>query len=191
MPYITSIGWLKKGTFSLKQQGVTLWFTGLSGAGKTTICQEVAHILKKRRIPVELLDGDTVRQHLTKDLGFSRRDRFTNIERVSFVADLLSKHGVIVLAAFISPYREMRTHARQTIASFREVYAKCPLETCVKRDVKGLYRKAIKGEIKQFTGISDHYEPPLTPDLILNTDSETVVESSAKVIRYLEEQAFI
>lgn len=175
----------------MTQQGVTLWFTGLSGAGKTTICRRLLTELKKRNVKVELLDGDVVRQQLTKDLGFSRRDRLTNIERVAFVADLLCKHGVIVLAAFISPYREMRDYARQAITSFREVYVKCPLETCVKRDVKGLYRKAIKGEIPKFTGISDPYEPPLSPDLVLDTERETVEESVRKVMRFLEEQQFI
>lgn len=175
----------------MQQQGVTLWFTGLSGAGKTTICRSVEATLKKRGIKVELLDGDIVRQHLTKDLGFSRRDRLTNIERVSFVADLLSKHDIIVLAAFISPYREMREHARRTISSFREIYVQCPIETCVKRDVKGLYRRALKGEIHKFTGISDLYEPPLNPDLLLQTHLETVAESSDRVIRYLEKHTFI
>lgn len=173
------------------QRGVTLWFTGLSGAGKTTICRQVKTILLKRRRKVELLDGDVVRQHLTKDLGFSKEDRMTNVERVAFVANLLSKHGVIVLASLISPYREMREHAHQTISTFREVYVKCSLKTCIKRDVKGLYRKAIQGEIEQFTGISDPYEPPLNPDLLLDTEQETVGESAKKVIRFLQEQAFI
>lgn len=151
----------------------------------------MAETLRRRHLQVELLDGDAVRQHLTKDLGFSRRDRLTNIERVAFVADLLSKHGVITLAAFISPYREMREHARHTISSFREVYIQCPLETCIKRDVKGLYHKALNGEIQAFTGISDPYEPPQDPDLILDTDRESVAESAHKVICYLEERAFI
>lgn len=181
----------KKGTCILKQRGVTLWFTGLSGSGKTTICRNVQETLLKRHVQVELLDGDVVRQHLTKDLGFSRQDRLTNIERVAFVADLLSKHGVITLASFITPYREMQDHARRHISSFREVYVQCPLEKCIERDVKGLYKKALKGEIQSFTGITDPYEPPLHPDLILQTDRETIAESSQKVVRFLEEQHFI
>lgn len=175
----------------MNQRGVTLWFTGLSGAGKTTICDDVRLTLQRRGIIVEQLDGDIVRQHLTKDLGFSRRDRFTNIERVAFVANLLSKHHIIVLASFISPYREMRKHARMAIENFCEVYVKCSLETCVKRDVKGLYRKALQGEIDAFTGISDPYEPPKNPNLVLDTDSEPIEESSLKVVRFLEDHRFI
>ncbi|WP_054949706.1 adenylyl-sulfate kinase [Numidum massiliense] len=175
----------------MKQCGVTLWLTGLSGAGKTTITQQVEVILRERGVAVERLDGDVVRQYLTKDLGFSRQDRLTNVERSAFVADLLCKHDIIVLAAFISPYREMRDRARAIIRSFREVYVSCPLETCVDRDVKGLYKKALNGEISQFTGISDPYEPPLNPDLALQTDRETAVESALNVVRYLEENGFI
>lgn len=175
----------------MPQCGVTLWFTGLSGAGKTTICREVEAYLHKRRIKVQLLDGDIVRQQLTKDLGFCKSDRMTNVERVAFVANLLCKHGIIVLASFISPFREMREYARRTIFDFREIYVKCSIKTCIKRDVKGLYRKAMQGEIKQFTGISDPYEPPLDPDLILETDRETVEESTLKVIHYLKSQVLI
>ena len=159
-----------------------MWFTGLSGSGKTTICRNVQETLRKRHIQVELLDGDVVRQHLTKDLGFSRQDRLTNIERVAFVADLLSKHGVITLASFITPFH---------ISSFREVYVQCPVEKCNERDVKGLYKKALKGEIQNFTGITDPYEPPRNPELILRTDRESIAESSQKVVRFLEEQGFI
>lgn len=175
----------------MKQQGVTLWFTGLSGSGKTTICRQVEAILQRRHIKVERLDGDVTRKHLAKDLGFSREDRMTNIERVAYVASLLSKHQVIVLAAFISPYEKMRAHARRTISCFHEIYVKCPLQTCVERDVKGLYRKAINGEIKQFTGISDPYEPPKNPDLTLETDKESIQKSVVKVIAYLEDNGFI
>lgn len=175
----------------MKKQGVTLWFTGLSGSGKTTICRRVTTLLQQRQVKVERLDGDVIRQHLTKDLGFSREDRMTHIERVTYVAHLLSKHHVIVLAAFISPYEEMRAHARRKISQFREVYVKCPLETCARRDVKGLYRKAMNGEIQKFTGISDPYEPPQNPDLILKTDQETVEESAMKVVTYLEDHGFI
>lgn len=168
-----------------------MWFTGLSGSGKTTICRNVRETLLKRHVQVELLDGDAVRQHLTKDLGFSRQDRLSNIERVAFVADLLSKHGVITLASFITPYRELQEYARRHITSFREVYVQCPLKKCIERDVKGLYKKALNGEIQRFTGISDPYEPPLNPDLILRTDRESIAESAHKVVRYLEIHDFI
>ena len=172
-------------------RGVTVWFTGLSGAGKTTIARRVEAALRERGVPVELLDGDVVRQSLCRDLGFSREDRDRNIERVSFVAKLLTRHGVVVLAAFISPYRAAREAARREIGSFLEVYVKASLDTLVRRDVKGLYRKALAGEIRNFTGIDDPYEEPERPDLVIETDHETEEESARRVIALLEERGFI
>lgn len=165
--------------------GATVWLTGLSGAGKTTICRLVEEKLASAGIPVERLDGDVVRQQLCADLGFSREDRFRNIERVAYVAKLLTRNGVIVLASFISPYRSMRDYVRREIDSFIEVYMKCSLEECIRRDVKGLYRKAINGELAHFTGISDPYEAPEHPDLVVDTERETAEASAAKVVEYL------
>ena len=144
------------------QQGFPLWFTGLSGSGKTTLAKSVEKELRARGLKVERLDGDTVRQSLTKDLGFTKEDRDNNIERVTFVAKLLTRNGVAVLASFISPYREVRARSREEIGNFIEVYCKAPLEVLIERDVKGLYTKALRGEIENFTGISDPYEDPLS-----------------------------
>lgn len=171
--------------------GFVLWFTGLSGAGKTTITQALEPVLRARGVRVERLDGDTVRQHLTKDLGFSKEDRDTNIERVLFVARLLSRNQVGVLGAFISPYRRMREQLRAETTNFIEVYVDAPLQTCVDRDVKGMYAKALAGELLHFTGVSDPYEPPDNPEIHLHTDRETPEESVAKVIAWLEKRGFI
>lgn len=173
------------------QRGVTVWFTGLSGAGKTTISQAVAQELRSRLYRVEVLDGDTVRQNLTKGLGFSKEDRDENIRRIGFVAHLLSRNGVIVLVSAISPYREMREEVRQKIGDFVEVYVNAPLQVCEQRDVKGLYKKARAGQIKHFTGIDDPYEAPLNPDVECHTDNETEAESIAKVLRVLESFGYI
>lgn len=172
-------------------EGFVLWFTGLSGAGKTTVAESVIEELKKYNIDYEYLDGDELREHLTKDLGFSKEDRDENIKRVGFVASLLSKHGVGVVSAFISPYQDMREHVRNISNNFIEVYVNASLEECEKRDVKGFYKKARAGDIKMFTGISDPYEPPQKPEIELNTGCETVEESTAKVIDYLKEKGFI
>ena len=145
------------------QKGFTLWFTGLSGSGKTALAKKLAPVLRERGLKVERLDGDIVRQSLTKDLGFSAEDRDTNIERVTFVAKLLTRNGVAVLASFISPYIVRRAKSRAEIGHFVECYVECPLETLVERDVKGLYKKALAGEIKNFTGVSDPYEAPRNP----------------------------
>jgi len=173
------------------QQGVTVWFTGLSGAGKTTVCNEVEAQLRARDLKVEVLDGDIVRENLTKGLGFSKEDRDENIRRIGFVSNLLSRNDVIVLVAAISPYQEMRDEQRQRIGNFVEVYVNAPLAVCEERDVKGLYKKARSGEIKQFTGISDPYESPASPEVECHTDQETVFESAAKVISALESRGYI
>ena len=171
--------------------GFTLWLTGLSGAGKTTIAVALEKILRERHVRVERLDGDTVRQGLTRDLGFSKEDRDKNIERVTFVARLLSRNGVGVLASFISPYRAARQTVREETTNFIEVYVYAPLEVCIERDVKGMYAKAIAGEIKEFTGISDPYEAPEAPEITVYTDRETVDESVQKIIHYLESSQLI
>jgi adenylyl-sulfate kinase len=172
-------------------EGFVLWFTGLSGSGKTTLAKLVEQELKARGVRVERLDGDIVRQSLTADLGFSKDDRDKNIQRVTFVAKLLSRNGVGVLAAFISPYRVTRDWVRGEVTNFIEVFVDCPLDECIRRDIKGLYTKAITGEIPEFTGVSDPYEPPLDPEITLNTAAESVEESFAKIMSYLEEKGYV
>ena len=157
----------------MKEKGFTIWFTGLSGSGKTTLSKMLESELRRRGIQkVELLDGDVIRTHLSKGLGFSKEDRDANIKRIGFVCKLLSRNGVVAIAAAISPYREARDFNRKEIGDFVEVYCKCPLEICIRRDVKGLYRKALAGEIKNYTGVDDPYEEPLKPEVILETDRE-------------------
>lgn len=175
----------------IQQNGVTVWFTGLSGAGKTTIRMAVERELKDRDFKVEVLDGDIVRENLTKGLGFSKEDRDENIRRIGFVSHLLSRNGVIVLVSAISPYRDVRNQMRHKIRDFVEVYVNAPLTVCEDRDVKGLYKKARSGEIKQFTGIDDPYEAPLNPEVECKTDLETVQESTAKVLQFLEKKGYI
>jgi adenylylsulfate kinase len=170
---------------SMSKKGLTLWFTGLSGAGKTTIAQIVAEKLRAQGLRVELLDGDVLRQSLTKDLGFNREDRDENIRRIANLAKTLTEEGAIVLVSVISPYREARRAARETIGSFAEVYVDAPLEVCEGRDVKGLYRKARSGEIKGFTGIDDPYEIPQCPELVCYSGQESVEISTQKVIGYI------
>lgn len=172
-------------------KGVTIWLTGLSGAGKTTIAVPLTEELLSRGLRAERLDGDVVRKSLTRDLGFSKEDRDMNIERVTFVAKLLTRNGVIVPCAFISPYRAERARAREEIGEFIEVYVECPVEVCADRDVKGLYAKAYAGEIPNFTGVSDPYEPPENPEIVVHTANETVEESVGKIIAYLEENGYI
>jgi len=173
------------------RKGFTVWFTGLSGSGKSTIAERVALKLERRGFPVEILDGDVVRTHLSKGLGFSREDRDTNIKRVGFVCQLLSRQGVIAIASVISPYREARDYNRQKIKNFVEVYTRCPVEVCEERDLKGLYLKAKAGEIKGFTGVDDPYEPPINPEVVCHTDQESVDESVEKVLRKLEELGYL
>lgn len=170
--------------------GVTVWFTGLPCCGKTTIADKVSEILRAQGRKVERLDGDIVRKSLTSDLGFSKEDRDENIKRVTFVAKLLTRNDVIVLATFVSPYRERREMSRNEIGNFVEIYVKCPLQVCIDRDVKGMYKKALKGEIKGFTGIDDPYEEPLQPDLVINTDKETIEESVENVLNKLKDLGY-
>jgi adenylylsulfate kinase len=169
------------------EQGFTVWFTGLPSCGKTTIANQIAEILKRKDYKVEQLDGDIIRTHLSKDLGFSKEDREENIKRAISLAKKLTHHNIIVLASFVSPYRKQRKEARKEIKKFIEVYVRCPIEICIKRDVKGLYKKALEGEIKNFTGLDDPYEEPEHPELILDTNKETVEESVKKVLIKLEE----
>lgn len=168
-----------------EQQGLTIWFTGLPCCGKTTVADRVAVILKEKGYRIERLDGDIVREGLTNDLGFTKKDRDENIRRIVFVAKMLSRNNVIVLATFISPYRAERRNARREIGRFLEVYVRCPIEICMKRDVKGMYQKALDGRIKHFTGVDDPYEEPEHPELILDTDKETVEKSVQKVLDVL------
>ena len=168
------------------ERGFTLWLTGLSGAGKTTIAEIVERELRERGRRVEVLDGDIVRTNLSKGLGFSREDRNINILRIGFVANLLTRNGVAVIVSAISPYKEARDQVRRRIIDFVEVFVSCPVEVCAQRDVKGLYEKAFAGEIENFTGVSDPYEPPAAPDLVLKTDEEEPRESARKVIEKLE-----
>src|SRR5215831_5725400 len=171
----------------MTQKGFTIWFTGLSGAGKSTLSEALEQRLKARGRNIEILDGDIVRTHLSKGLGFSREDRDTNIKRIAFVCGLLTRNGVICISAAIAPYEEAREWARQQIGNFVEVYVKCPIEVCRQRDVKGLYKLADAGTIKNFTGVSDPYEPPVHPDLVVETDKETVEQSVARIFARLEE----
>lgn len=175
----------------MKQRGVTIWLTGLSGAGKTTITQALEQKLLDGGYDIEVLDGDVVRTNLTKGLGFSKADRDENIRRIGFVANLLTRHEVIVLVSAISPYREIREEVKQKIGSFVEVFVNAPLNVCEERDVKGLYQQARKGEIKGFTGIDDPYEAPLNPEVECRTDLEELEESVAKVWDKLVEMSYI
>lgn len=175
----------------VEHEGFTLWMTGLSGAGKTTIARILEQRLKERGIRFERLDGDVVRESLTRDLGFSKEDRDKNIERVTFVAKLLSRNGVGVICSFISPYRAQREMVRQQVTNFIEVFVHAPLEVCAERDVKGLYEKAMRGEIPNFTGVSDPYEAPEDPDILIPTHMETSEASAQRIITYLEEKGLI
>lgn len=172
-------------------KGITLWFTGLSGAGKTTVAKALEKRLKEMGFKVERLDGDLVRQYLTRDLGYSKSDRNENIRRVSYVAALLTRNEVITLCCFISPYRQGRLEARKLIGSFAEIYVNAPLAVCERRDVKGLYKKARAGEIAMFTGISDPYEPPDAPEIEIRTDLLSVDHCVDKVIGYLVDNCYI
>jgi len=167
--------------------GFVLWLTGLSGAGKSTVAAKLAPALAERGHRVELLDGDEVRTNLCQGLGFSREDRDTNIARIGYVAGKLARHGVAVLVAAISPYREARDQVRALVDSFVEVHVAAPLSTCAERDPKGLYAKALAGEIKHFTGVSDPYEPPVAAEIVLHTEAESVDDSVHLVVAWLED----
>ncbi len=175
----------------MEQKGFTLWFTGLSGAGKTTLARLVETELSARGHKVEVLDGDIIRTNLSKGLGFSKEDRDTNIRRIGFVCNLLTRNDVVAIAAAISPYREVRDELRRDIGSFVEVYVSCPIDVLAERDVKGLYKRALAGEIKNFTGVDDPYESPLAAEVIVETDTETPEESAARIIARLEEMSLV
>ena len=171
--------------------GFTLWLTGLSGAGKSTIAHAVAERLRADGNKVEILDGDEIRLNLSKGLGFSREDRDTNIRRIGYVAKLLTRNGVIVIPAAISPYRAVRDEVRKDIGAFVEVYVQASLDECIRRDTKGLYRKALAGEIQQFTGVSDPYEAPEHPEVVLDTEHEDLAASTTRLLTRLVELGFL
>ncbi|HKO05349.1 MAG TPA: adenylyl-sulfate kinase [Candidatus Acidoferrales bacterium] len=176
-----------------KHKGFTLWFTGLPCSGKSTLAVMVAGELKRRGRGAEILDGDEVRKHLTKGLGFSREDRDENIRRIGYVCRLLSRNGAVAIAAAISPYRAVRDEVRAGHESgrFIEVFVNAPLEVCIERDVKGMYKKALAGEIKQFTGVDDPYEAPLAPELAIETSAEAALESAARILGKLEQLGLV
>jgi adenylyl-sulfate kinase len=171
--------------------GFTIWFTGLSGSGKSTLSEVIEQHLKVLGRNVEVLDGDIVRTHLSKGLGFSREDRDTNIKRIGFVCNLLTRNSVICISAAIAPYRDARDWARKEIGNFVEVYVRCPIDVCRQRDVKGLYKLVDEGKIKNFTGVDDPYEEPLHPELIVETDKETVEESVARIFAKLTQLGYL
>ena len=175
----------------MRDTGFTIWLTGLSGAGKSTLARLIERRLRALDRNVEVLDGDVVRTHLSKGLGFSREDRDTNIKRIAFVCNLLTRNGVVSIAAAISPYREAREWARNEIGNFVEVYVKCPLEVCRQRDVKGLYKQVEEGKIKGFTGVDDPYEEPEHPELVIETDKEMVEESVNLIFAKLVELGYL
>jgi adenylylsulfate kinase len=176
---------------SFHHEGFTIWFTGLSGSGKSTVSRILERRLRALGARVEVLDGDLVRTNLSKGLGFSKQDRDTNIRRIGFVCGLLSRNGVIAIGAAISPYRETRDAVRAEVEQFVEVYARCPIEALLERDVKGLYKKALAGEIKEFTGISDPYEEPLRPEVVIDTHLETPEQSADKIWAYLTDSGLL
>lgn len=172
-------------------RGFVVWLTGLSGSGKTTIARTVEDALKSMNRCVVVLDGDEIRKHLSSDLGFSKRDREINVERVAYLSHILSRSGIITIVALISPFRTSRENARKLIGDFVEVWVKCSLETCKKRDPKGLYAKVMTGEITNFTGIDQNYEIPFKPELILDTDKETSSECSKRIMQELKNLGYL
>ncbi|HET6770049.1 MAG TPA: adenylyl-sulfate kinase [Actinomycetota bacterium] len=176
---------------SSDQRGFTVWFTGLPSSGKSTLAEKLFDELESRKMKVELLDGDVVRTNLSKGLGYSREDRDTNILRIGWVAERLTFHGVAVIVSAISPYRGTRDQVRKQVGDFVEVFVSCPLEECVRRDVKGLYEKAMRGEIKEFTGVSDPYEPPEEPEVIVETDKATPEECIDTILNRLREIGYL
>ena len=179
----------------INQKGFTIWFTGISGAGKTTLATAVAAELGRRGLKVEILDGDEMRTNLSKGLGFSKEDRDTNIRRIGYVCRLLSRNGIGVIAAAISPYREVRNEVRSLIeaegVAFIEVFARCPIKVLAERDVKGLYKKALAGKLKEFTGVSDPYEEPESAEVVVETDRETIETSVLRIVKALEQRSVL
>ena len=175
----------------MERRGFTVWFTGLSGAGKTTLADRLEPILRERGLKVEKLDGDVIRTNLSKGLGFSKEDRDTNIRRIAFVCRLLTRNGVAVVTSAISPYRDVRDEARASIGEFVEVYVRCSIPELTRRDVKGLYKQALAGELANFTGVSDPYEEPVNPEVVVDSETESVDESLAKVVARLEELGYL
>lgn len=173
------------------EKGFTIWFTGLSGSGKTTLAHNLEKRLRKMGLKVEVLDGDIIRTNLSKGLGFSKEDRDTNIRRIAFVSKLLTRNGVAVITAAISPYRETRDYARKDIGNFVEVFTHCPMDVLIERDTKGLYKKAMNGEIQNFTGVSDPYEEPFNPELTLDTHKEGIEECTEKILVKLDELGYV
>jgi len=173
------------------QKGVTLWFTGLPCSGKSSIADVVADELRKMGLKAERLDGDVIRKHLWKELGFSKEDRDENIRRAAFLSGLFTRNGIMVLTSFISPYKELRDYARKEIGDFVEIYVKCPVDVCIQRDTRGMYKKALAGEIKNFTGVSDPYEEPVNPELVIESDKESLEESVAEVVDKIKELGYL
>jgi len=176
---------------SIINQGFTCWLTGLSGAGKSTIATEISKALNILSVPCEILDGDVIRKHISNDLGFSPKDRETNVLRVGYICSLLNKHGINVVVALISPYNETREKVRNSLKNFVEIYVDCPLEECIKRDPKGLYIKALSGEINEFTGISSPYESPVKPEIVLRTNKEGTTQCVDTIMKYLQSKKLI
>lgn len=172
-------------------QGFTVWLTGLSGAGKSTLAKRIVEALEEKNIPCEWLDGDVVRTHFSKGLGFSREDREENVRRVGFVCSLLNRHGVAVVASLISPYRNSREENRKLLRNYLEVFVDCPLEICAARDVKGLYKATKEGKVQKMTGVEDPYEPPLHPDVVCHTDKESPGESVEKILKELHRRGWL
>lgn len=172
-------------------KGFTIWLTGYSGAGKTTISVGLLEKLTNKDIRCDVLDGDVIRDNISSDLGFSKEDRCTNISRIGFIAELLSRNGVCVIVSAVSPYRDARDHVRKKIDNFIEVYVNCSIEECERRDTKGLYKKAKNNELNNFTGINDPYEAPLNPEIICYTDVEEIEESVTKILTYLESHKLV
>lgn len=175
----------------MEHKGFTIWFTGLSGAGKSTLANMLEAHLRASGMKVEVLDGDVIRTHLSKGLGFSKEDRDTNIRRIGWVCQVLSRNGVVAIAAAISPYREIRDEVRANVGDFVEVYVEAPIDVLAERDVKGLYKKALAGEIKNFTGVSDPYEAPLHPEVLVRSDLETEQESLQKILDALNAKGYL
>ncbi len=173
------------------ERGFTAWFTGLPCSGKSTIADAAAEELRQMGLKVERLDADIIRKHLWRELGYSKEDRDENIRRAAYLAQLLTRNGIAVLTSFISPYQETRDYARKQIGDFVEIYVKCPVEVCIQRDSRGMYRKALAGEISNFTGVSDPYEEPLNPEVTIESNREPVKKSVAKVIAKLKELGYI